>query len=255
MKIIVLQSGSNGNCIYVESPSARLLVDAGISGSQAQRRLEAYDREISNVDALLISHDHIDHTRCMGIYQRKFRLPIYATETTIATFEACHDLGKIYDLRHFAAGDSIVIGDLTVESIPTPHDAADGVAFIVDDGGRRVGILTDLGHVFDGLDQVIQSLDAVVIESNYDPEMLESGPYPEVLRQRIRGSGGHLSNVEAAQLLAAAGKQRLKWACLAHLSEQNNNPEVALRTHREICGDELPLRVASRYESTEILEV
>ena len=255
MKVISLQSGSNGNCTYVEAHGTQLLIDAGISGSRAQQRLAAHGLDISSVDALLISHDHIDHTRCMGVFHRKFGLPIHATEATFAEVEACRDSGRIDDVRHFVAGNEIRIGRLIVGSIPTPHDAADGVAFVVDDGKRRVGILTDLGHVFDGLDEIVRSLHAVVIESNYDPEMLATGPYPESLQKRIRGGGGHLSNVDAGQLIADAGSRRLKWACLAHLSEQNNDPEIAVGTHQEIYGNKLPLYVASRCEAVEIGEV
>ena len=127
--------------------------------------------------------------------------------------------------------------------------------FVVDDGQRRLGILTDLGHVFDGLNSVLESLDAVLIESNYDAEMLADGSYPEFLKRRIRGPGGHLSNVEAAGLLDAAAGGRLQWACLAHLSEENNAPDTALQTHRDILGNRLGLCVASRYEATEVLEV
>ena len=255
MNVISLQSGSNGNCIYVESAGTRLLIDAGISGRQAQLRLEAHGREINSVDALLISHDHIDHARCMGVYHRKFGLPVYLTRSTYAAAQANRDAGRIQDLWHFKAGERFVIGPLTVESIPTPHDAADGVAFVVDDGKCRVGILTDLGHVFDQLHDVIGSLDAVVIESNYDPDMLAGGPYPAWLKDRICGSGGHISNVESAELLAAAGQRRLEWACLAHLSEENNDPELALATHRRICGTDLTVHVAGRDGPTDVLEV
>jgi phosphoribosyl 1,2-cyclic phosphodiesterase len=144
---------------------------------------------------------------------------------------------------------------VVVQTIRTPHDAADGVAFVVDDGRCRFGILTDLGHVFDGLDDVVGSLDAVLVESNYDPDLLAGGEYPESLKQRIRGPEGHLSNFEAAQLLEAAGGGRLQWACLGHLSEDNNDPQLALRTHRDILSTDLPLHVAGRYQATVMLEV
>jgi len=129
-----------------------------------------------------------------------------------------------------------------------------GVAFVVDDGTRRLGIFTDLGHPFDRLVSVMKTLDAVVIESNYDLQMLTKGPYFESLKRRIRGQGGHLSNRESAELLRVSGN-RLKWACLAHLSEENNNPDLAVETHRKIIGGRLPIFVASRYEATDILDV
>ncbi len=255
MKVISLQSGSNGNCIYVESRGVRLLFDAGISGRQAQLRFSEHGRDITHVDALLISHDHSDHARSLGIFQRKFGLPVYVTRNTLAAAEAYRDLGKLSDIRHFQAGSTIRFGGVSVETVPTPHDGADGVAFVVDDGSRRVGILTDLGHVFDGLAAVVESLDAVVLESNYDPDLLDDGPYPEFLKRRIRARGGHLSNRESAKLLASATNGRLKWACLAHLSEENNAPELALHTHNTIIGKRFPLYVASRYAASEVFEV
>ncbi len=255
MIVISLQSGSNGNCIFVEADGVRLLFDAGISGRQAQMRLAAHGRDIASVDAVLISHDHADHTRSMGIYQRKFGLPVHVTRRTLQAARAKYSLGRLHDLRHFQAGRVLQFGGIRVETIPTPHDGADGVAFVVDDGRRRLGILTDLGHVFRDLETVIRSLDAVFLESNYDPRMLAEGPYPPFLKRRIRGPGGHLSNLEAAELLRASAAERMQWACLAHLSEQNNRPELALKTHRDVLAGRFPMHVASRYEATEVLEL
>jgi phosphoribosyl 1,2-cyclic phosphodiesterase len=254
MKIISLQSGSNGNCIFVEAAGVGLLFDAGISGIRAQERLAAHGRDITSVDAVLISHDHRDHTSCMGIYQRKFGLPICVTRDTLETAGAKMRLGKITEIQHFAAGSLLRFGAVTVETISTPHDGVDGVAFVVDDGQRRLGILTDLGHAFQGLKSILRSLDAVVLESNYDPQMLADGPYPPMVKERINGPCGHLSNQEAAELLAAAGGH-LKWACLAHLSEENNSPRRALIAHREALGREFPLHIATRYEATDVLEI
>ena len=151
MQVISLQSGSNGNCIYVEAGGVRLLFDAGISGRQAELRLAARGRDIAAVDAVLISHDHRDHVRCAGVFQRKFGLPVYATRRTIEAASAYCDLGVMTNVQYFEAGGRLLFGEVVVETIPTPHDGADGVAFVVDDGYRRLGILTDLGHVFDRL--------------------------------------------------------------------------------------------------------
>ncbi len=253
MRLISLQSGSNGNCIYVEANGVKLLFDAGISGSQVKERLAQHGRDATAVNAVLISHDHIDHSRRMGVLHRKFGLPIYATAKTYQAAKR-YALGEIADLRHFVAGETVQIGKVMVETIPTPHDAEDGVVFVVDDGKHRLGILTDLGHVFDGLADVIASLDAVLLESNYDTDMLANGSYPEWLKERIVGPAGHISNVEAAELLLAASK-RMKWACLGHLSHDNNTPELALATHRTILGDRLPLFLATRYEASGVMEI
>jgi phosphoribosyl 1,2-cyclic phosphodiesterase len=255
MEVISLQSGSNGNSIYVEAGGNRLLFDAGISGIQAQERLAGFGRDIRKVDAVVISHDHADHARYAGIYQRKFGVAVYATELTLAAANRRHRMGTMRTVRYFRAGEVLEFGGCSVETIPTPHDGVDGVAFVVDDGRHRLGILTDLGHVFADLAPAIASLDAVMLESNYDPAMLDQGSYPEFLKRRIRGPGGHLSNREAAELLLAAASPRLRWACLAHLSEDNNRPELALDAHRQVLGERLLLHVASRYRPVGVLEV
>jgi phosphoribosyl 1,2-cyclic phosphodiesterase len=254
MLAVSLQSGSNGNCIYVEAGGVRLLFDAGIAGSLAERRLKACGRDIRDVDALFISHDHADHVRCAGIYQRKFGIPIYATPGTLHTALSRHPLGKLTHVEYFRPGGAVSMGGVTVQTIPTTHDSAEGAAFVVEADGRRLGILTDLGHPFAGLDEIIGSLDAVFIESNYDPGMLAQGSYPPSLKQRIRGPRGHLSNAEAAELVARCGS-RLAWVCIAHLSENNNSPALALRTNREIIGEGLSLHLASRYCASDILRL
>ncbi len=255
MKVVSLQSGSNGNCFFVESGAVRLLFDAGISGKQAEERLARHGRDIRSVDGLFISHDHSDHTRSVGVFQRKFGMPVYITRPTLTAVQRYQKIGKLERVRIFTAGSSQSFGDVTVHSVPTPHDSVDGVAFVVEDKQHRVGILTDLGHAFDGLREVLRSLDAVVIESNYDTEMLQTGPYPEHLKRRISGAGGHLSNEDAAMLLQQTRSERLKWACLCHLSEENNEPERARATHQRILGEDFPLHIASRYDVSEIFEL
>ena len=253
MEVIALQSGSNGNCVYVESDGIRLLFDAGISGKRAEERLAGCGRDIREVDALIISHDHRDHASGMGIYQRKFDLPIHVSRPTLQAASESSRLGTLREVHHFQAGGSLSFEHVTVETIPTPHDAVDGVGFVVDDGTRRVGILTDLGHNFGGLVDVVQSLDAVILESNYDAQLLAASAYPQMLKTRISGHGGHLSNDDAAGLLQAAGCSRLQWVCLGHLSQENNHPELAATTHRRAIGVELPLVVASRTGATDVL--
>ncbi len=253
MQTISLQSGSSGNCIYVETDGVRLLFDAGICGSDAARRLASHGRDIRSVDALIISHDHGDHVRHAGVFQRKFGIPVYITAKTLAAAQAKMPLGPINDVRLFMAGGRISFGDVSVETVPTPHDGADGAAFVVDSGGKRLGILTDLGHVFDELFPVVASLDAVFLESNYDPVMLARGSYPAFLKKRIQGPEGHISNAEAAELLRTGA--RLKWACLAHLSKNNNHPSVALETHRKVLPADFRLHAASRHSCSEVFTV
>ncbi len=255
MRIISLQSGSNGNCIYVEAGGARLLFDAGISGATDAERLSHHGRDIRQVDALIISHDHSDHIRAAGIFQRKFGIPLHVTSRTLAAAQTRCSLGKLSEVCHFRSGGTLRIGGATVQTVPTPHDGEDGTIFIVDDGRHRLGIMTDLGHVFQDLGHLINSCDAVLLESNYDPQMLANGPYPRYLKERIKGPRGHISNREAAELLGGAVGSRLRWAFIGHLSEQNNSPQVAMKTHREVMGDGFPVRVASRYAVSEVMIV
>jgi len=243
MLTFALQSGSNGNCIYVETEDARLLFDAGISGRGAQQRLAQRGRDIREIDALVISHNHSDHTSGAGVVQRKFGLPIYATA---GTWRRCQSqVGEVSDVRHFDSGQSLQFGQTIVHTVPTPHDGVDGVAFVVEARGRRLGIFTDLGHRFRGIEAWIESLDGLYLESNYDPHMLANGHYPTWLKNRVAGLGGHLSNDEAARLVAdCAG--RLQFWILAHLSANNNCPNLALQTAQRIVGSGLPLTVAPR---------
>ncbi|MEW5745869.1 MAG: MBL fold metallo-hydrolase [Nitrospirota bacterium] len=248
MRAISLQSGSNGNCIYVEAGRVKLLFDAGICGIEAARRLAAQGRDIREVDGVIISHDHADHVRYAGVYQRKYGLPLYITPRTLERADARHRLGILRKVNFFFAGGTLDFGTVSVRTVPTPHDAIDGAVFIVESDGKRLGVMTDLGHPFDELHALLPTLDGVFIESNYDPEMLKHGPYPAVLKRRIKGTAGHISNEEAAALLKAS--PRLRWACLAHLSEQNNTPRLALETHRSVLGPGLSLHVAARYHAS-----
>ena len=248
MEVITLQSGSAGNCVFVRSGQTRLLFDAGISGSNAESRLAEYGHDIRDCNALVLSHEHSDHISGVGVFHRKFGLPVYANLPTWNATRAKPSTGYIESPNYFVSGQQFQIGSLRIEALRTPHDAIDGVCFVIEDveSGRRFGLLTDLGHVFNGLIKVIGTLDAVIIESNYDDAMLRHGPYPQRLKDRISGKRGHISNKDAAELLAACDASQLQWACLGHLSAQNNSPDVALATHRERHGDRFPLFCADR---------
>jgi phosphoribosyl 1,2-cyclic phosphodiesterase len=245
MRTCSLQSGSNGNAIYVEADGVRLMFDAGISGRQAHLRLGAHGASLSDCHALILSHAHSDHIGCARVYQRRFKLPIYATPATQRAVQ--NGWRGCGDVHPFQPGDTLRFGAVHVHTLHTPHDAAESVAFVVEHAGKRLGIFTDLGHPFDGLAHALAGLDAAYLESNYDPQMLAEGGYPPLLQARIRGSGGHLSNEEAAVLLQRCGLFAPKWVALAHLSEQNNTPELALATHRRTLGSNFPLYIAGRY--------
>ncbi len=244
-----LQSGSNGNAVYVEADGAKLLFDAGISGSQARLRLATHGRSIRDVNALILSHGHADHVKCAGIYHRKFGLPVYMTA---GTERSCRPfLGPVRSVHRFRAGETLTFGRAKVYTLPTPHDAADSIAFVIECDGRRLGIFTDLGNPFPELSRALESCDAAYLESNFDPHMLANGSYPVWLKNRVAGPGGHLSNRQAADLLARCGRRRPRWVALAHLSEENNRPELALEASHSAVGKSYPLFVASRYEASD----
>lgn len=251
MITFALQSGSSGNCIYVESGDVRLLFDAGISGRQARLRIADRGREIRSVTALIVSHEHQDHIGSARTYQRFFGMPIWTSEGT--QYAGQPRLRRAKDVRSFRAGQTLSFGDVRVHTLPTPHDAMDGVAFVVEAEGKRLGIFTDIGRPFDALRQALETVDAAYLESNYDPMMLERGAYSPALKERVRGGFGHLSNGQAAELARRhAGKAR--WIALSHLSGENNHPEVALSAHRAELGD-LPLFIAPRGGLSPTLEV
>jgi phosphoribosyl 1,2-cyclic phosphodiesterase len=248
-----IQSGSNGNCIYAEVGETRLLFDAGVAGRTVRERMAQHDRTPLGCDALIISHDHSDHVRCAGVYQRMFGVPIYMTAATRSAIRC--DLGPLGDVRTFRAGDTLEIGDARIHTLRTPHDAADGVIFVVEHDGKRLGIFTDLGHVFPGLEELLASVDAAYLESNYDVDMLLDGPYPYYLKERISGSGGHLSNTDSARLVRRVAHRRHAWIALSHLSEQNNHPETALAEHADVVGRDFPFFVSSRSAVSELRAV
>jgi phosphoribosyl 1,2-cyclic phosphodiesterase len=300
--MISLQSGSNGNCIFVESCGVRLLLDAGLTGDATAKRLAKFGIDVCSIDGVLISHDHVDHVNCAGVLHRKFRLPIWITLKTYERAASQHRLGKFGDLNFFKSGERIIFNNIVVETIPTAHDAVDGVCFVVDDGLSRLGVMMDLGRTksiasvgqknysdskeelfgvaggidlvgsrqrfFSGFDdagrfssfvedyyeRVISTLDGLLIESNFDVEMLSVGRYSPQLQSRIRGRGGHLSNLESAKLIEVSGK-KLRWACLGHISKENNTHDIVLDTHREILGKNFYLSIASRYDTSEVLEL
>jgi len=238
----------------VRSGDTALLFDAGISGSKAESRLAEHGYDIRECRAIVLSHEHHDHICGVGVYSRKFGLPVYANLRTWNATRAKPSIGCMGSPNYFVTGRTFEIGRLKIESILTPHDAVEGVCFVIEDieSGCRFGLLTDLGHVFHELRDAIRTLDAVLLESNYDEEMLESGPYPQHLKMRIAGKRGHISNRDAASLLDSCGSHRLQWVCLGHLSAHNNTPQVALETHHAMGLDRIPLFCADREGSTRL---
>ncbi|MFO0973234.1 MAG: MBL fold metallo-hydrolase [Phycisphaerae bacterium] len=248
-----LQSGSNGNAIYVEAGGVRLLFDCGISAKLAAERMAARGRDLRDLDALVVSHEHIDHVLGAGVVHRRYGTPVFMSYGTQRG--ARESLGELRRATLFGAGERIEFGPVRVQTFRTPHDALEPVCFVVEFEGRRLGILTDLGTPTRRLAELVETLDAAYLESNYDAEMLAGGPYTPDLKRRIRGGRGHLSNGESAVLAARGAARRLRWVAAAHLSAVNNTSELALAAHRAGVGSSFPVVVASRDAVGEVLEL
>jgi len=233
VEICVLASGSAGNCIYVAGGGTRLLIDAGLSLKETSARLAQLGVEMNTIQAVLFTHDHSDHCQRADVFHRRHKLPFYANEGTALGIEQTTRRTDIA-WQIFEAGSPFPIGALQIEPFSVPHDAADAVGFVITDGPVRLGVATDLGTVTTLIRCKLAACDALVLETNHDVEMLRQSGRPWSLIQRILGRQGHLSNADAADLLASVLGPRLRTVFLAHLSAECNTPALARRALREV---------------------
>jgi len=244
VRVCLLASGSKGNSIYLETGESRILIDAGLSASELLRRLGSVGVDGPELDAILISHEHTDHIRGAGTFARKLKKPILVSHRTHKA--ASSFFGKA-DVIEFESGNRFIFKDISIDPFPITHDAADPVGFVIESGEGRFGIATDLGIATKLVKEKLKRCRVVVLESNHDEEMLLNGPYPWYLKQRIKSRHGHLSNRESAELLDEIIHPGLNAVFLAHLSEVNNDPTVALDVakcllqSRELCSPSLIL--------------
>jgi phosphoribosyl 1,2-cyclic phosphodiesterase len=230
MRFSVLASGSSGNACYVETAEARVLIDAGLSGEELIRRMENNGIDPAKLDAILLTHEHLDHIRGAGPLARRFDLPVYINRLTLK--RALKTLGNLSKPVVFHTGHPIILQGLCIETFTKCHDAADPVGVMVHTGGARLGILTDLGRSTPVVEDRLRGCHALVLEFNHDERMLDEGPYPLELKRRIKGPEGHLSNAQAGGLLKALCHDALNTVVLAHLSEMNNHPEKAIQASK-----------------------
>jgi len=236
LSVCVLASGSKGNAIHVSDGNTHILVDAGLSGIEIQRRMEAAGLDIGDLGAIVVSHEHSDHIRGVGVLARRYDLPVYMTQGT-ATASA-NQLGRIEQLHHFDIGHPFTINDLAIHPFAVSHDARDPAGFTVTRSGQKIGIATDLGIATGMVKHHLKTCALLVLEANHDPVMLKEGPYPWPLKQRIQSRNGHLSNQDSRDLLGEIKHEGLCHVILAHLSETNNTPEKALQAVQEAVGGE-----------------
>lgn len=265
MQLYSIASGSSGNCIYVGSDTTHLLVDTGISKKRTEEGLNEIDISLQDMDGILITHEHSDHICGLGVISRKYHIPIYATERTIAAIKNCSSIGLVdEELFHpIKPDESFVIKDIKCNPMHTSHDAADPVAYRFKSGAKQVAIATDLGTYNDYTVESLKGMDAILIEANHDVHMLQVGPYPYPLKRRILGDRGHLSNELSGQLLSSILHDNLQVVMLGHLSKENNLPELAYETVRlEINmadnaykADDFPIHVARRSCPSKLITV
>ncbi|MBW1998467.1 MAG: MBL fold metallo-hydrolase [Deltaproteobacteria bacterium] len=226
MRFSVLASGSGGNACYVETSNSRIMIDAGLSCRELLRRMERIEVDPLKLDALLITHEHIDHIRGAGPLSRRLDIPVYINNRTL--MRSRRILGNISRPVVIHTGQAIAIRDLCLETFTKCHDAVDPMGVIVSSNGIRLGLLTDLGRSTTLVEDRLRGCQALILEFNHDEEMLQSGPYPLEVKRRIKGQDGHLSNVQAGSLVQSVSHEDLKLVVLAHLSKINNDPQKAL---------------------------
>lgn len=260
-----LASGSSGNCICVGSDRTHILVDAGISNKRIEQGLHDMGVDADELSGVMITHEHSDHIKGLRVLVRKHRVPIYASAGTIRAMRGMKEMADIPEelLITIEPDCPFTVGDLQVEAFSIDHDAAQPVAYRVQNGSKAMAVATDMGHFNDYIVAHLQRLDCALIEANHDVRMLEAGSYPYVLKRRILSDHGHLSNENSGRLIAGILHDGLRHIFLGHLSQENNYPELAYETVKlEIDESQTPYRggdfditVARRDQMSEIITV
>jgi phosphoribosyl 1,2-cyclic phosphodiesterase len=246
-----LNSGSNGNCYYVANEEEAILIDAGISCREIEKRLKRLNLLIQKIKAVFISHEHSDHIKGLGVLAKKYRLPVYITSKTKTNcgVKIENDLCKSFD-----ENESVLVGKLAVTAFPKSHDAIDPYSFLISFNGICVGVFTDIGSPCARLIDSFRQCHAAFLEANYDDEMLQKGRYPVYLKKRIGGDKGHLSNQQALDLFLNYRPSFMSHLLLSHLSKNNNRPELVEQLFNQHCGN-VKIIVASRDEETKVFQI
>lgn len=226
MRFALLGSGSKGNATLIEQGDTCVLLDCGFTLRETEQRLARLGRSPEQLSAILVTHEHQDHLGGVGPVARKYGLPVWLSNGTLRA--AAHRLGRLPDCRLFNSHTDFAIDALQVHPFPVPHDAREPCQFVLGNGVHRLGVLTDTGRATAHIAHQLDACDALILESNHDSRMLRDGPYPPALQERVAGGLGHLSNDQAAGLLAELDSSRLQHLVAAHLSEQNNRPDLAV---------------------------
>ncbi|RNF39912.1 MBL fold metallo-hydrolase [Planococcus salinus] len=262
MRFSVLASGSTGNAIYIETDRHSFLVDAGLSGRKMEELFASIGKKMSNLDGILVTHEHSDHIKGLGIVARKHKVPIYANEKTWNAMDGLVGAIPVEQRFHFDMDTVKSFGSLDIESFAVSHDAIDPMFYVFHENGRKLSLITDTGYVSDRMKGVIQASDAYVFESNHDIGMLQMGRYPWSVKRRILSDVGHVSNEDAAVAMSEVMAEKPTRIYLSHLSKDNNMKELArmsveqtLKTKGIIVGEYVDLYDTDAKTPTELVIV
>ncbi len=261
LKFCSLYSGSSGNCLFVSSKNTKILVDCGTSCKKICEGLASISSSIEEIDAILITHEHSDHIQSLGMVSQKFNIPVYANLETWNAMEGTKQKISPSNINYFNVNEDFLINDLEIHPFSIPHDAANPCGFNIHNGKKKISIATDIGHMDTSTLQELEQSSFILLESNYEPEMLNVSRYPFALKQRIKGPYGHLSNEDAGKTISYLMKKDLKQVMLGHLSKENNFPELAYKTVAEELMNNnsdintIKLDVAKRNEPSKIISI
>ena len=251
LQIASLNSGSNANCYYIGNSNEAILIDAGLSCRETEKRMRRLGLDITLVKAIFISHEHCDHIAGLRVLSKKYRLPVYITNNTLLNcgFEIEKDL--VFSFMH---SGPVSVGELSILPFTKSHDAHDPHSFIVSGNDIHIGVITDIGYACKHVIKHFKLCDAVFLESNYCQQMLSDGPYPLHLKNRISSRKGHLSNDQALELFLNHKPRNLQLLILSHLSQNNNRPEIVSKMFLEHAGN-VKVVIASRHKETELFNI
>lgn len=256
-----LYSGSTGNSLLVESDNIKILVDSGVSAKKVEDGLNTIGRDINNINAILVTHEHSDHVQSLGTISKKFNIPVYANKKTWDAMPKQKDKIEDYNIKYFNVDEDFEIGDFVIHPFNIPHDAANPCGFNFMCDNEKFSIATDLGHMTNNIIKNLEGSSFLCLEANYDPEVLKCSRYPYLLKTRIAGPDGHLSNNLAGKTIAHLISCGLENVTLGHLSKENNFPELAYNTVLEELAvknyskDSVGLNVANRDMPSEIVNI